>query len=376
MRETTETTIVRIAALGLALGMLLSPALWSLTDREAFPLLPLLGKAHKDVVGIWPGILGLCAAVAPAIFPRKKILPATAILCFSALCALDLTRLQPWVWFYLLVFLMSLTNATSGQMRWLLAGVYVWSGFSKITPYFAEDNFSWFCEAFSFTQALGKLPVLGYAMAVAELALGLGLIWQKTRQLAGYGIVALHLLILVFLVKMQWNSVVIPWNIAMATMVWLLAKREQPFSETTLKTSKLYAQWAIPALFGWVCPALYFIGLWPHNLSWRLYSNTQPEATFFSGKNNMTQTVEMDQVWEKYAFDNKTKLLLDDWAYGALGVPMFATDRTFQQIGRYLCQCDTGPSETSGMYLLTVDQWDKAKERMKIVGCATLTEGN
>lgn len=366
-----------LAALGLLGGVLLSWPLWNEASRSLFPTLPVLGEAVAplsnweraqplsgwDSWGKSLGLIGLL--IFTFAFPGKKLLPTLLSVALLCLCILDLNRLQPWVWFYLLVFSVIIfgkkedENAKVNALRWLLAGVYFWSGFNKLTPYFAEDNFAWFCNAFSITKPFGQYPAIGYAVALFEMLFSAGLLWKKTRPYFRWIVVGFHGVIILLLLKLDWNWVVIPWNLAMAGMVWALNSGTDAALGLTRRNS-------ITLGFTWLAPILYFFNLWPYTLSWQMYSNTQPEATYYRDKSPMFATIEEEEIWGKYAFDDDSKILLDDWAMDELKVPAFAGGRTFYQMGNYLIKsCD----DDKGVYILTVNRWDKSAERMEQIPC-------
>lgn len=356
------------AELGLLGGVAMSWSLWHAAARPSFPLLPLLGEASVesgDFLAIARSGFTLALLAGAVFFLRKKWLLALLAVWLLVLCALDLNRLQPWVWFYLLVFSVIVfgkkedENAQANALRWLLAGVYFWSGFNKLTPYFAEDNFAWFCGAFDFTKLFGQYPALGYVVAFFEMSFAAGLLWKKTRPRFRWAVVGFHAVIILFLIKLDWNWVVIPWNLAMAGMVWAL------FSDNSeSKPAGLMPQVFVAVV--WLMPVLNFFNLWPYSLSWQMYSNTQPEATYYRDKNPMFATIEEEEIWEKYAFDDDSKLLLDDWAMDELKVPAFASKRTFYQMGKYLIK---SCNDDRGVYILTVNRWDKSAEKMEKIPC-------
>ena len=351
--------------------------LWNETARFWFPTLPVWGEAvAPPILGSFAhfvGPIGLVTLLALMfLFPGKKWLLGLSSIWLIGLCAFDLNRLQPWVWFYLMVFVVVFFEkkeneiSTANAFRWLLAGVYFWSGFNKLTPYFAEDNFAWFCDAFALTQSFGHYPTLGYAIALFEMSFAAGLLLKKTRPFFRWIAIGFHSVIILFLLKLNWNWVVIPWNVAMAGMVWVVTTSKGR-GDVTLSQNALN----LPAFLGlglaWLTPILYFFHLWPHTLSWQLYSNTQPEATFFAENGIGYTSIESEQVWGKYAFDNGTKLLLDDWASDELKVPMFASEHTFRQVEKYLCARFV--SDSAGLYILTVHRWDKSAEKMDKIPC-------
>lgn len=379
INKSTSGTITRIAVLGLLGGVILSWPLWNADERLWFPLLPARGGAIHPASLFegaatleWGGLIVFL--IAAFVFPGKKPALALLIVWLAALCLHDLNRLQPWVWFYGLVFIAGIAGTpaqTEQALRWLMAGVYGWSGFSKITPYFAEDNFAWFCEAFSFTRPMGTVPLLGYSIAVLEMSFAVGLLWKKTRPYFRWIAIGLHVIIIAFLLKLDWNRVVIPWNLAMAGMVWVLYPTpvaDAPVNAVAGKNGNR-AQALVIGLV-WIAPLFYHVQCWPQALSWQLYSNTQPETTFFSKTRVTYSSIPAEIVWETYAFDNRSKMLLDDWANGELEVPMFASGRTNRQLGRYLCDCLN--SDSAGVIILTVNPWNKAAEKMNTIPCNEL----
>lgn len=365
--------VILVTTLGLLGGIALSWPLWYAAGREIFPLLPLVGDAQREAV--WRSQLSvgllLLLLVGVLIFPTKKWLIAALLAWLAVLCCLDINRLQPWVWLYGLVFAGAAfpqkEAATRDTWRWLLAAVYAWSGFHKLTPYFAEDNFAWFLEAFFFTKPLAAYPILGYALAVLEISLAFGLLWPRSRSIFRWLAIGFHFVIVLLLspLGLNWNAVVIPWNLTLAGLVWLIYADQEP---TFLPKNN--GQRLLLVLAG-VAPLLNFFGAWPHPLSWKLYSNTQPEATFYAPARSFTQTIEQEAMWEKNSFDQSTKLLLDDWAMREIHTPMFASERTFRQTAVYLCGCNL-QRDSAGLYILTVQAWNRRNEQWQKISCRDL----
>jgi hypothetical protein len=360
--ETLPDQIVRVALGGLAACMLLSWGMWGIGDRS-FPCLPVWGDAVDQTGYINPLLFGgLCALLIGGIIRPGKAFLLPLVLLLALLCGLDLNRLQPWTWFFLLVSaIVSAGKFTATTaMRWLLAAVYCWGGVNKLTPYFAEDNFRWFCEVFESTAFLGQYPALGYAVAVFEIVLGVMLIWPKENKWFRWIYVVFHALIIISLLKARWNYVVIPWNAALAAMAFLL------LSGPKLADRPNQWQWILLFLAG-VMPLANLFHSWPHQLSWQLYSNTQPEAVFYC----TAPCVKAGDIWRDKAFDEGRRLLLDDWSIQSLGVPMFYSDHTFRQMGRYLCACVPEP-DSSRLIILTVNPWNKQAERSTEMRCGEM----
>ena len=120
----------------------------------------------------------------------------------------------------------------------------------------------------------------------------------------------------------------------------------------------------------WLLPAFNIFHLWPEPLSWKMYSNTQTEATFYCNR-VADISVEWELLWDKHGFDDRRKLLLDDWAFDELHVPVYNSRRTFLQTASYLCEKSIH-RDTSGLMLLTVNRWDKSAEKWETIPCAQI----
>jgi len=376
----------------------LSWPLWFSGGGRTFPLLPLWGHAQVPTASVWDSLqIGAClsALAFAGIYPAKKYTIASILAVLVWMIAQDLNRLQPWSYFYLLALGLVAIAGNDGRLaerglQVLLAAVYAWSGFNKLTPWFAEDNFPWFCDAFAWTRPLGAYPSLGYIVAAAELLLAPGLLWQKTRPVFRWAAIGFHLFIALALspLGLDWNAVVIPWNVAMAGMVWVLFAEGNNAADITPRlrvaavknlrhlvlphrapTPKTIATGAIFTL-AWIMPALNIWHCWDESLSWKMYSNTQTEAVFFLG--NGPFCPEIQPVWEKYAYDGGRKLLFDDWALDNLHVPAYNSRDAHQRLAHYLCPCTTTDPEQSGLWSLRVKRWDRSTEHWEKMPCEAL----
>lgn len=355
--------IIRLTLCGLAGCVLLSWPLWGIGDRS-FPCLPVFGEAVEQAGILQPMLFGgMCTLLIGGIVRPSKAFLLPLILLLLGMCALDLNRMQPWLWFYLLVLALVFLekNTAPAALRWLLAAVYCWSGMNKLTPYFAEENFPWFCEAFQATGFLGQYSTLGYAVAVFETGLGVLLLWPDVSKRLRWIFVIFHGTVILILLKSQWNYVVLPWNVAMAAMAFILHSHPFEWRDTLRNGQKALL------LVAWLTPLAGLFHLWPYQLSWQMYSNTQSEATFYSP----APCEKTGPVWGEKSFDEGRRLLLDDWAFASIQVPMFYSDRTFRQMGRYLCRC-VPEADSSSLLILRVHPWDKNAEHTEVISCQEL----
>ena len=208
--------------------------------------------------------------------------------------------------------------------------------------------------------------VLGYAGAFLEMLLGVGLLWHPTRPTFRIFTLFFHSYIILVISPLgaDWNHVVIPWNLAMGAMVWVL------FAPKEGQDSLHVTGWAcVPVVLAAVAPALQTVHAWPTALSWTMYSNTQTEVIFY---NNGLVCDKMKGVWEKYAFDAGTKLLLDDWSMSVRNTPLVNHTRNYFDLGVYLCRCRATSLDSSGIYFLKVDRWKNGSDSLTFIPCRRL----
>ncbi len=380
--------VVLLIAAALLAHVALSWPLWYAAGGRTFPLLPVWGEAQVPISSGWDVLqisVFLLTIAAAGVFSSKKYAVPGFVAALLWMVVPDLNRLQPWTYFYLLALgLVAFSGNDESRavrgLQWLLAAVYAWGGLNKITPYFAEDNFPWFCEAFAWTKPLGAYPVVGYAVAVAELLLAPGLLWKTSRRIFRWLALGFHACIVLALspLGLDWNAVVIPWNIAMAGMVWLLFSGQKDFTAETRRRGDSFADAiksphrsaaALLLALAWIFPALNIWHRWDEPLSWKMYSNTQTEAGFFLENGAICPQLKL--VWDKHAYDEGGKLLFDDWAFDNLHVPAYNRMRTHQHVAEYLCKCATD-STRSGLWRLRVQRWDHSKEHWEKIPCTAL----
>ncbi|MDX2136189.1 MAG: hypothetical protein SFV52_15495 [Saprospiraceae bacterium] len=340
---------LRATALCLLGQMALSFPLWGWRAAGAVPALPVWGEAGGAEAWWWwlPGLLPALPALLTVVFPDRR-LTMTLVLCLLFSALFDINRMQPWVYWYVLVWGVTAFVADPRPvLAWVMPAVYVWSGLHKITPWFAEDNFPWFCDAFAVTRPLGT-PALGYLAAVLEALLAPLLWFPRTRHWAVSGALLLHAWIMLVLspAGLHWNAVVIPWNAAMmATVLYVFIpknifyKPDKPF------------EWMLVV---WLFLSPLIPGL-PRVFGWHLYNNTHPEATFVRGQTTPSCVTD----WDSLAYGNGNRLLLDDWAVRSLGVPLFNSRPVFERLHRYLQGCSSGGGD---LEVLEVDWWKNSSD--------------
>jgi hypothetical protein len=337
--------VVRIVvAAGLLAGMLLSLRLW-LTDRT-YPHVP-VWDGLPPVPTPWDrvvfgAILSLLALT--IILPRRW--PLLAAVGLTAAWSLwDQTRWQPWVYQY--TFLLAALGlggasperrtAALNACRLIVAATYFWSGLQKYNVVFVTEVHTWV-----FDPVLKVLPdplagwaaAQGWSAAAAEAVLGLGLLFRPTRVVAVPLVVLMHATLLFCLGPWghDWNSVVWPWNAALAVLVVVLFARTPDVKPWhVLWPRRLPFARAALLLFG-VMPAFNFWGLWDSYLSAALYSGNTPNARIVlddEAAERLPPGVREKHVWGG-------ELDLFGWAIDELNVPPYSAPRVYRGIARRL----------------------------------------
>lgn len=306
-------------SVGLACGVLLSPALWltrpeSALVEESFPMVPPLAALERiappppfDSI-LFSATLVLCALA--AVRPRRPFF--AALFCAGLLLALpDVLRWQPWFYLYTgmlgaLAFVPQWApgRRTRGRvgrlgalqvLRLMVGSVYFYSGLNKLNAAFFEERLSGFLAGMPPVVSDGPLATaLTYSAPALEVDAGIGLLAGgcRVRHAALALAASTNLLVLVALISAGANVVVWPWNLAMIALIAILfmgrdeeqhpggstgsPRRPAPWRFMTGQVCRLYAAGVIILFVA--APAAGLLGYWPSYLSFALYSENTPEA--------------------------------------------------------------------------------------------------
>lgn len=357
-------TVRRVVAAAFISGGALSHNLWFPTSRT-FPRAPLVPSLPAPLVPALEYLLGgllvfSLAALALAVSPTKYLYAAVASL--ALLVSFDQTRLQPWVYQYLLIlFVIALHSRpdsderSAGQclpiLQVVVAMFYFWGGVQKLNYSFCHEvvpqlltplrNFATLTET--------QTSALGVGMASVETFVGCGLLLRRTRNLCVVLALAMHAMLLVLLIAKGLNSVVWAWNAALMLAVPFLfwrsdASARQAFAGWLAGSARVRAALTVVVLCA-VLPALSFRGWWDMYLSGALYSGNTAVAVVRVG----------EQVYERlppaakrqvFTTRNGERMLpLFEWSMAELNVPPYPEPRVFRQIAREVCKLTDDKSQ-------------------------------
>ncbi|MEQ8241400.1 MAG: hypothetical protein RIA69_19455 [Cyclobacteriaceae bacterium] len=248
-------------------------------------------------------------------------------------------------------------------MQLSLIAVYIWSGIHKVHPNFVNTNFENIIQTyFQFVdkELLKAYLFIGYLAPVFEIAVGLFLFIPKTRTIGIIMALLLHAFIIAYLspVGIDYNSIVIPWNVAMALMVVSLFHKKQPIDWRSIvsKLGNKYLQFALMLVL--IMPTLSAFQLWDHYLSFSLYSNKTPHFYVASEYNSFGPFNDSTEPFIKKIKPIRGSSYLDinAWCMSILNVPFYPEKRVFKQLSKHFCQSDPNPDKL--LFVILQPHWN------------------
>lgn len=283
---------------------------------------------------------------------RLRIFSVAAIASLILLIFFDQMRLQPWVYQYtLLLAVITLcdwqtedeADATLalGLAQIIIAGLYFWSGVQKLNFSFSHETLPMLLSPLQnlFPSIQLSFVLLGIGMVLVEAFIGCGLLFRKTRNLSVCLAVAMHAIILGFLIAKSYNSIVWIWNATLIPIVFISFWRSNiSFKQTIQAESDWKGKIAKSIVAASVLlPVLSFVGWWDMYLSGALYSGNTETAVIRINENFLEK---LPQKAQEVVFETKSgeKILpLFEWAINELNVPAYPERRVSRETARKVC---------------------------------------
>lgn len=347
----------RVVAVAFIAGVALSHNLWFPASRTfpRAPLFPLLPAALvQGFEYLFGGLLVLSlAALARALCSTRYY--CAALVSLALLVSSDQTRLQPWVYQYLLILLVTaLYGRPCGDgraaarclpvLQVVVAMYYFWGGVQKLNYSFCHEVVPQLLAPLRNILTLGEkqTSALSVVMASVEIFIGFGLLHRRTRELCVVLALAMHAILLVLLIAGGVNSVVWAWNaalmLAVPTLFWGSdASARQAFAGWRAGGARVRAALALVALHA-VLPALSFRGWWDMYLSGALYSGNTPVAAVRVGEAVYER---LPDKAKRLVFASKAGeriLPLYEWGMSELNVPPYPEPRVYRRVARDICE--------------------------------------
>jgi uncharacterized membrane protein YphA (DoxX/SURF4 family) len=358
----TRLNYLRLVVVGAYVcGIVLSPRLWFGVGRT-FPRIPVVSglPAFILVHDYLLSILLLAALILATVVKRPNAYLVAAVVLTALLVVFDLTRLQPWVYQYVLMLAvlaywraLETTQSILFVLRLVMATLYFWSGVQKLNWSFGHEVFPGLLSGagIHLPATFGSyLPVLAILVGACEMLIGIGLLVRRTRKASVLLALVMHVLVLVLLLVARRNNVVWPWNVGMMAMVVLLFRR----FDHSIGWRKLWS-WQgtdllsyLPRVVIILCalmPALSFPGWWDLYLSAALYSGSAPVGVARISE-QVRGRLPLGAQQQVFA-TGRGELILPfyEWSLAELNVPPYPEARAYRQIARQVCIYEVSPGE-------------------------------
>lgn len=293
--------------------------LWQVrvAPREA-PLLPALPLPQFGV-----GELVLVSLAFVLVMPRLGVAVHGVVLALAML--LDQTRMQPEcisLWLLMLGTLPERGPKLLARMH--LASLWFFSGLHKLlSPAYFSDMAEPMWSQLMHERWPWGAALFGWSVIVVEVVLGVAVLVPRSRKLATWVAVLLHVGILTSLASIRWNHAVWPWNLSLPVAALLLVR---PWKEALPAALRTVGPWVRVAAVGLlVSPLGYYAGVVDAYLAHCLYSANIPEGRIMpAGRRIVTETFAPMNVpvppshrnyraYYRAVATPGTWLLIDDW---------------------------------------------------------------
>lgn len=355
----SKLLLIAICA-GLLLGIIFSHELWFPINRT-FPRAALVFGLPKsfEVFFEWTLSLILVASLLLVIFSvRPKVFLLVAICSLLALAFFDQTRLQPWAYEYLLIFIVYLRhdwknenqtarNQTVGLAQIVIAGIYVWSGIQKMNWNFAHEVLPELLVPVQnlFPAFQPPTTFLSIAIPLTEFSIGCGLFFRKTRNVAVCLAVLMHVFIVSLLIAKNYNSIVWFWNLTLIFADVFAFWKSGVSLREILKNERFSAR-KIIICAAVALPLLNFFGFWDSFLSGAYYAgNVEIPAI----RINEQVFAKLPPVAKSVVFQTKTSgdriLPLFEWSIADTNAPVYLEQRVFEKCLKEVCKLQDNGSD-------------------------------
>ncbi len=341
---------VRIAAvLGVLVLMVYAPKLWIST--KDFPTVPLFSWIPDVVYPLDYGFAFLFAGLLTAYLCKpKRILGIACIGLYIVLACIDQNRLQPYFYQSMLTLLaMVLFDSKAAQKKVLYAVIlvffatYFWSGIQKINEVFYVQWLHALEKHFSFLP-FKFLKAFTYAVPWLEAAMGILLLFNKTRKFAVIAIVSMHSIIIYLLFHLGYGYNVVPWNVQNIWSVLLLFWGLETTKPTSFFTELFSWQKAVVLVFTLLLPLSNLVGGYDHLLSFSFF--TSKLNYYYVEVSDELEDALPDHIQQYYRFkDGKAILYLNEWAGDVNKVLFYPEERAKNYMDGYLRSFAANPKQ-------------------------------
>lgn len=256
-------------------------------------------------------------------------------IALGGLFLLNQHRLQAWAWFLFLCLLAVAAQRPARLLRWLVAGVYLYSGLSKLSTDFLSGGGRWLLDGFllPFGESTSTWSASGLSSALWLLPLGeifaaVCLLLPQARKLRLSLMVMLHAALLVALGPwgLKHQPAVLIWNMQFLAFAPVVSRTVRQHAAATPRACRVIAAFTLVCGLGLPCLGWWNLDPW---MAWRLYSSPRETMRLFvrsdeAGRLPMSAHRHLQPL---RPFENRRLLRLDRWALAELSAPLHPTNR-------------------------------------------------
>jgi len=339
----SNSLLIRVTVAAWLMSKLISWKLW--VSYRLFPMVPVFDFFPDFPENFHFLLFGtsLTVLLLVFVFPEKRLLIIIAFLLEIIACLIDQLRWQPWQYQYILIFLFYIFSykKPTGFLKLtavLIGATYIYSGLHKLSPSFLDAIWGKLIirrfGGLSIENFTDPLRYSGLLFGVTEIAIGVGLLFFENKKIFFWLCVVMHAFILLVLgpFGLNFNMVVWPWNVAMASCVWILFYKNQITVDVSFLKPTLHK---LVFLLVGILPILNFAGLWDTYLSFNLYSGKTKRMYICNEKGiryEKLQPYESDNKISTFCTENSRSINLSKMALTELNVPIYPEERTFKAL--------------------------------------------
>ncbi len=382
------------AVLGCATVVMLALSwpLWT-APEAVFPRVPLVRAAawpQMSPLLSWMLFGALLATMALAAFLEKygRLALGASLVLLVAYVLDDQQRFQPWIYQYVALGLLLVSlrpYQALAYARWWLAGLYVYSGVSKLDVSFLHEMGPVFLAALvrpfglhpaEWSQAWRVRAIL--AMPAAELVVAALLLGSRTRRLGLGGALLLHSALLVILGPwgLGHSTIVLVWNVAMMVELCVLfgpnlANRREDRSATRGRWWEV----GVTCLFGTalVLPLgerLGWLDPWPAHALYA--SHVERTAVYLHEDEADDYPPAVRRHLQNDADSPWRRLDLTGWSRDVRGVPVYPAARVCNGLAEALAARYGGPHLVRLVHWGPADRWTGERAAVACVGWSAI----
>ena len=339
-----------------------------LAPYRTFPTVPYVSGLHSTEFSVAVLLIG-CVGLVLASIPRHAIVGLSIFLvCISFLILEDQSRLQPYIYVFLIVAVGLLYHAVTGgklnTLRTAIIFVYLWAGIQKLNVHYFRDVFPWVFFTPRITHWLSFLtvhPRIVEVMALSSALLEVGaaalLFSRRGRQLGVLGVAAIHTIALILIgpIGIGYAPVVWPWNFAMVAFVWILFWNY----DGSLFPVRDPTQVLAVVLFG-LLPILNLFSLWDDYLSFHAFSGATMNAYL---QIRPGKQAELPLAAQRVLEGNKVAFV--DWSLLDTRASAYPAERVYRYIFWEICK--TAPDVQ--LVIVSKPKWPSGRTKNLVEDC-------